>query len=59
MASQFVLMPTFAYFLGWAFLQTNFERLGLLILGCSPGGANSNFWVSTRFVEFKWTYFEL
>lgn len=46
MASQFVLMPTFAYFLGWAFLQTNFERLGLLILGCSPGGANSNFWTA-------------
>ena len=43
MASQFVLMPTFAYFLGWAFLQTNFERLGLLILGCSPGGANWGF----------------
>jgi predicted Na+-dependent transporter len=46
MVSQFILMPAFAYFLGWAFLETNFERLGLLILGCSPGGANSNFWVN-------------
>jgi len=46
MVSQFALMPAFAYFLGWAFLQTNFERLGLLILGCSPGGANSNFWTA-------------
>jgi len=46
MVSQFLLMPAFSYFLGWAMLQTNFERLGLLILGCSPGGANSNFWTA-------------
>ena len=26
-------------------LPTTYERLGLLMLGCSPGGANSNFWV--------------
>ena len=51
MVSQFVLMPAFAYFLGWAFLETNFERLGLLILGCSPGGTGSNFWVDIGFVE--------
>ena len=30
---------------GWLFLETTYERLGLLLLGCSPGGANSNFWV--------------
>ena len=30
---------------GWALLSTNYERLGLLLLGCSPGGAASNFWV--------------
>jgi len=46
MASQFIFMPAFSYLLGWAFLQTNFERLGLLLLGCSPGGANSNFWTA-------------
>jgi hypothetical protein len=33
--------------LGWLFLETSYERLGLLLLGCSPGGAKSNFWVST------------
>ena len=51
MVSQFLLMPAFSYFLGWAMLQTNFERLGLLILGCSPGGANSNFWVQLYFFD--------
>ena len=43
---QFLLMPVCAYLLGWLFLETNYERLGLLLLGSSPGGANSNFWVS-------------
>ena len=38
-------MPCNAYFLGWLFLETSYERLGLLLLGSSPGGANSNFWV--------------
>ena len=31
---------------GWLFLETSYERLGLLLLGSSPGGANSNLWVS-------------
>ena len=45
MVCQFLLMPCLAYLLGWLFLQTRYERLGLLLLGTSPGGANSNFWV--------------
>ena len=45
MFCQFILMPIFSYFLGWLFLETNYEQLGLLLLGCSPGGAHSNFWV--------------
>ena len=45
MFCQFVLMPVFSYLLGWLLLTTKYERLGLLMLGCSPGGANSNFWV--------------
>ena len=44
---QFIIMPCNAYFLGWLFLETSYERLGLLLLGSSPGGANSNFWVGT------------
>ena len=47
MFCQFVLMPLFSYLLGWLLLPTKYERLGLLMLGCSPGGANSNFWVET------------
>ena len=43
---QFIIMPCNAYFLGWLFLETSYERLGLLLLGSSPGGANSNFWVT-------------
>ena len=31
--SQFLVMPLLSYGLGWAFLQTNYERLGLLLLG--------------------------
>ena len=46
MVCQFLMMPCLAYLLGWLFLQTRYERLGLLLLGTSPGGANSNFWVS-------------
>ena len=45
MFCQFVLMPVFSYLLGYLLLTTKYERLGLLMLGCSPGGANSNFWV--------------
>ena len=47
MFCQFLLMPLFSYLLGWLLLSTTYERLGLLLLGCSPGGANSNFWVGT------------
>jgi len=43
---QFIIMPCNAYFLGWLFLETSYERLGLLLLGSSPGGANSNFWTA-------------
>ena len=42
---QFILMPVFAYLLGYLLLETTYERLGLLLIGCAPGGANSNFWV--------------
>ena len=45
MVCQFGVMPCLAYLLGWLFLETKYERLGLLLLGTSPGGANSNFWV--------------
>ena len=27
-------------------LETNYERLGLLLLGCCPGGVGSNFWTA-------------
>lgn len=43
---QFILMPVFAYLLGYLLLETTYERLGLLLIGCAPGGANSNFWVT-------------
>ena len=46
MVCQYGLMPMFAYLLGWLLLTTNYERLGLLLLGSAPGGAHSNFWVS-------------
>ena len=39
-------MPPLAYFLGYLLLQTNYERLGLLLLGCCPGGVGSNFWTA-------------
>jgi len=44
--SQFLVMPPLAYFLGYLLLQTNYERLGLLLLGCCPGGVGSNFWTA-------------
>ncbi|XP_023320699.1 sodium/bile acid cotransporter [Eurytemora carolleeae] len=46
MLSQFLVMPIGSYLIGWALLSTNYERLGLLLLGCSPGGAASNFWAA-------------
>eukprot|EP00095_Tigriopus_kingsejongensis_P012735 snap_masked-scaffold43_size480169-processed-gene-3.6 protein:Tk12735 transcript:snap_masked-scaffold43_size480169-processed-gene-3.6-mRNA-1 annotation:"hypothetical protein DAPPUDRAFT_248773" len=44
--SQFIFMPLAAYLVGKVVLTQDYERLGLLILGSSPGGANSNFWTS-------------
>ena len=44
--SQFLVMPLVSYGLGWLLLQTNYERLGLLLLGCCPGGVGSNFWTA-------------
>lgn len=46
MICQFAFMPLTSYLIGWLFLETNYERLGLLLLGCSPGGAASNFWTA-------------
>jgi len=46
MICQFILMPVFSYLLGYLLLTTTYERLGLLLIGCSPGGANSNFWTA-------------
>ena len=39
-------MPLVSYGLGYLLLQTNYERLGLLLLGCCPGGVGSNFWTA-------------
>ena len=44
--SQFLVMPLLSYGLGYLLLQTNYERLGLLLLGCCPGGVGSNFWTA-------------
>ncbi|XP_059085978.1 hepatic sodium/bile acid cotransporter-like [Tigriopus californicus] len=44
--SQFIFMPVAAYLVGRWILTQDYERLGLLILGSSPGGANSNFWTA-------------
>ncbi|CAG0897275.1 unnamed protein product [Darwinula stevensoni] len=41
--SQFTVMPLVSYFAGLWFLEDSFSRLGLFVLGCSPGGASSNF----------------
>jgi len=43
---QFIVMPLTAYGLGYLLLDTNYERLGLLLLGCCPGGVGSNFWTA-------------
>jgi sodium/bile acid cotransporter 3/5 len=34
----------FSFFVGWLMTTDTLFRLGLFILGCSPGGTNSNFW---------------
>jgi len=44
--TQFLIMPLLAYGLGYLLLKTNYERLGLLLLGCCPGGVGSNFWTA-------------
>merc|ERR1719410_1171805 len=44
--SQFLVMPLTAYGLGYLLLETTYERLGLLLLGCCPGGVGSNFWTA-------------
>ena len=44
--SQFLVMPLLSYGLGYLLLQSNYERLGLLLLGCCPGGVGSNFWTA-------------
>lgn len=44
--TQFLVMPPLAYLLGYLLLETNYERLGLLLLGCCPGGVGSNFWTA-------------
>ena len=49
-----MVMPLLAYLLGWLLLETNYERLGLLLLGSSPGGSQSNFWVCTKIAFLCW-----
>jgi len=43
--SQFVGMPLASYLIGYLLLRDQeYARLGLLLVGCSPGGTASNFW---------------
>eukprot|EP00095_Tigriopus_kingsejongensis_P009983 maker-scaffold17_size721972-snap-gene-6.25 protein:Tk09983 transcript:maker-scaffold17_size721972-snap-gene-6.25-mRNA-1 annotation:"hypothetical protein DAPPUDRAFT_309863" len=42
--SQFILMPLFAFGVGWLVSSNTLFRLGLFVLGCCPGGTGSNFW---------------
>ncbi|XP_023339620.1 ileal sodium/bile acid cotransporter isoform X2 [Eurytemora carolleeae] len=43
--SQFIGMPVIAYVVGYLILSEQpFARLGLLLIGSSPGGSASNFW---------------
>jgi len=44
--SQFLAMPAISYLLGYLLLESRYERLGLLLLGCCPGGVGSNFWTA-------------
>lgn len=41
---QFVFMPLASFGVGQLLLHTNYYRIGLFCLGCSPGGGASNFW---------------
>ncbi|RWS13151.1 sodium/bile acid cotransporter-like protein [Dinothrombium tinctorium] len=43
--SQFIVMPLASYVVGYFLLyEKDVWRLGLFLLGCSPGGNSSNFW---------------
>ena len=42
--SQFVCMPLAAWGIGALFLTEDIEKLGLILVGSSPGGNLSNFW---------------
>ena len=42
--SQFVFMPLAAWGIGAVFLTEDIEKLGLIMVGSSPGGNLSNFW---------------
>lgn len=45
--SQFIGMPIASYVIGYLLLRDQpFERFGLLLIGCSPGGTSSNFWTA-------------
>jgi len=43
-ASQFVIMPLLSFGIGALMFEDKLFRLGLFVLGCSPGGNGSNFW---------------
>jgi len=43
---QFVFMPLMAFLLGYLLLLTNYEKLGLILLGCCPGGTTSNIYTA-------------
>jgi len=43
-SSQFLCMPVFSFLIGWLLLEDTLQRVGLFVLGCSPGGNASNFW---------------
>ncbi|KAI1297203.1 Ileal sodium/bile acid cotransporter [Halotydeus destructor] len=43
--SQFIFMPLGSYLIGYLCFPDNISwRIGLFVLGCSPGGTGSNFW---------------
>lgn len=42
--SQFLFMPGISFIVGYLFTDDKLFRLGLFVLGCSPGGNGSNFW---------------
>ena len=42
--AQFFFMPAISLLIGYLFTEDKLFRLGLFVLGCSPGGNGSNFW---------------